>query len=258
MAVNTGPVVVPAGNAPPHILYNALGDTVNVAARLQALGDLVVGPATAHQVEDVFELEELGDLELKGRSAAVAAFRVAGIRAQTAAHPEAPLVGRASELAALTEVLDGLRDGRGRIVSITGEPGIGKSRLVAEVEERFGGEVRFLTGHAVAYADTIAYWPVRELLRSWLGLGVSDPEARARLELRAELARVLADDAHEAYPFLATPARPGARPGAGTARARPGERRGPAPDVRLALPARLRAGAGAPAVSRARRPPLVG
>jgi class 3 adenylate cyclase len=75
VAVNTGPVVVPVGNAPPHVLYNALGDTVNVAARLQALGDLVVGPATAHQIDELFVLEELGDLELKGRSETVAAFR---------------------------------------------------------------------------------------------------------------------------------------------------------------------------------------
>ena len=196
--------MVPAGDAPPHVLYNALGDTVNVAARLQALGDLVVGPATAHQVDELFELDELGDLELKGRSETVAAFRVAGIRAHAAARAEPPLVGREQELAALSEALDGLLEGRGAIVSITGEPGIGKSRLVAELEERFAGRVRFLAGHAVSYAETIPYWPVRELLRGWLGLGVSDPEARVRLELRAELARALADDAEEAYPFLAT------------------------------------------------------
>ena len=49
IAVNTGPVVVPAADAPPHILYNALGDTVNVAARLQALADVVIGPDTAHR-----------------------------------------------------------------------------------------------------------------------------------------------------------------------------------------------------------------
>ena len=204
VAVNTGPVVVPAGDAPPHVLYNALGDTVNVAARLQAFGDLVVGPATAHQVDELFELDELGDLELKGRSETVAAFRVARIRAQTVAHPEPPLVGREQELAALTEVLDGLLDGRGAVVSITGEPGIGKSRLVAEVEERFHGRVRFLAGHAVSYAETIPYWPVREQLRSWLALGVSDSEARVRLELRAELASTLAQQAEEAYPFLAS------------------------------------------------------
>jgi ABC-type transport system substrate-binding protein/class 3 adenylate cyclase len=203
VAVNTGPVVVPAGDAPAHVLYNALGDTVNVAARLQALGDLVVGPATAHQVDRLFELVELGDLELKGKSETVAAFRVAGVRAQLVAHVEPPLVGRAQELAALSEALDGLLEGRGAVVAITGEPGIGKSRLVAELQERFAGRVRFLAGHAVAYAETIPYWPVREQLRGWLGLGVSDSEARVRLELRAELARTLADEADEAYPFLA-------------------------------------------------------
>ena len=80
VAVNTGPVVVPFGDAPPDVLYNALGDTVNVAARLQALGELVVGPSTARQIEDHFELAELGDLELKGKSGTVAAFRVTGVR----------------------------------------------------------------------------------------------------------------------------------------------------------------------------------
>jgi ABC-type transport system substrate-binding protein len=203
VAVNTGPVVVPAGDAPPNVLYNALGDTVNVAARLQALGDLVVGPATARQVAELFELDELGELELKGKSETVAAFRVTGSRAQTAVHAGPQLVGRKEELAALTEVFERLLDGSGAVVSITGEPGIGKSRLVSEVEERFAGRVRFLSGHAVSYTESIPYWPVRELLRGWLGLGVSDPETRVRLELRAELARTLADEPEEAYPFLA-------------------------------------------------------
>lgn len=202
VAVNTGPVVVPAGDAPVDVLYNALGDTVNVAARLQSLGDLVVGPTTARQVGDTFELQELGEVELKGKSLRVAAFRVVGLRQGPPARSESPLVGREAELAALSDALAALLDGRGAIISVTGEPGIGKSRLVAEAEKRLAG-VRFLVGHAVAYAGNIPYWPVRELLRAWLGLGLSDSEARARLELRAELARTLTDDATEAYPFLA-------------------------------------------------------
>jgi ABC-type transport system substrate-binding protein/class 3 adenylate cyclase len=204
VAVNTGPVVVPQREAPPDVLYNALGDTVNVAARLQSFGDLVVGPATARQVQDSFELEEFGEVELKGKRKRVSAFRVVGVREQPLARVEAPLVGRKQELATLSQILDALLEGRGAIISITGEPGIGKSRLVAEVERSFNGRVRFLAGHAVSYTETIPYWPVRELLRTWLGLGVSDPEARVRLELRAELARTLADGADEAYPFLAT------------------------------------------------------
>jgi ABC-type transport system substrate-binding protein/class 3 adenylate cyclase len=204
VAVNTGPVVVPEREAPPDVVYNALGDTVNVAARLQVLGDLVLGPTTARQVQDSFELQELGEVKLKGRSAPVAAFRVVGVRDGPAPRVGTPLVGREQELAALSEALDRLFEGRGAIASITGEPGIGKSRLVAEVEKRFAGRVHFFAGHADPYAETIPYWPVRELLRSWLGLGVSDAEARVRLELRAGLARTLADEAEEAYPFLAT------------------------------------------------------
>jgi ABC-type transport system substrate-binding protein/class 3 adenylate cyclase len=204
VAVNTGPVVVPQRDARPDVLYNALGDTVNVAARLQSFGDLVVGAATARQVEHSFELEELGELELKGKREPVSAFRVVRVRERPPARVEAPLIDRKRELAALNEAFDGLLEGRGAIVSITGEPGIGKSRLVAEMEKRFDGRVRFLAGHAVSYAEAIPYWPVRELLRSWLGLGVSDPEARVRLELRAELVRTLVHEAEEAYPFLAT------------------------------------------------------
>jgi ABC-type transport system substrate-binding protein/class 3 adenylate cyclase len=200
VAVNTGPVVVPARDAPADVLYNALGDTVNVAARLQALGDLVVGPATARQVGASFELDELGELELKGRVERVRAFRLRGVAEEPAAGREAELVGRRSELRTLS---DALAAGRA-IVSITGEPGIGKSRLVTELEQRFAGSIRFLAGHAVAYAETIPYWPVRELLRAWLGLGASDSEARTRLELRAELSRRLGDGADEAYPFLGT------------------------------------------------------
>ena len=112
MAVNTGPVVVPSGDAPPDVLYNALGDTVNVAARLQSFGDLILGPTTARQVDDLFELEELGDLELKGRSEAVRAFRVVSVRERPPARLEAQLVGREQEVAALSESLDGLIGGR--------------------------------------------------------------------------------------------------------------------------------------------------
>ena len=204
VAVNTGPVVVPSGDAPPHVLYNALGDTVNVAARLQSHGDLVVGPATAREVDELFELDKLGNLELKGISEPVSAFRVVGVRERPPTRTEAPLVGRKQELATLSKALHGLVEGTGSIISITGEPGIGKSRLVAEAEASLDGRVRFLTGHAVSYAGTIPYWPVRELLRGWLGLGVSDPEARVRLELRTQLPRTLADEADEAYPMLAT------------------------------------------------------
>jgi ABC-type transport system substrate-binding protein/class 3 adenylate cyclase len=205
--INTGPVVLTGDEAPSDERYNALGDTVNVAARLQAVaGDdgVAVGPATARQIEARFELRSLGDVELKGKSAPVEAFVVAGERAVTIeARAATPFVGRAQELATLEDVVADLATGRGAVVSVTGEPGIGKSRLVAETRDRFAGDVTFLEGHGAAYAESFAYWPVRDLLRDWLGLGISDPEARARLELKAALAQ-LDGRTETAYPFLAT------------------------------------------------------
>ena len=207
VAVNTGPVVVPDGDATPDVLYNALGDTVNVAARLQSLAGragIAVGPETARQIEASFDLEPLGDVQLKGKAAALSAFRVAGERAEPSETAVTPLVGRGKELALLEGALEELVDGRGAVLILTGEPGIGKSRLKSEAREHFRDRIRFLEGHAVSYAGDIPYWPFRELLRNWLGLGVSDPEAQVRLELRAGLAAALGDDAEDAYIFIAS------------------------------------------------------
>jgi ABC-type transport system substrate-binding protein/class 3 adenylate cyclase/tetratricopeptide (TPR) repeat protein len=205
-AVNTGPVVVPRGPQAADVLFNALGDTVNVAARLQSHAEpagVVVGSLTAGQIGSRFELEALGELELKGREATVAAFRVLGERDAESRAPSS-LTGRDPELAAVVDALEQLADGRGAIVSIVGEPGIGKSRLIADALLVLGDRVRVLEGHGVSYAESFPYWPVRELLRGWLELGASAPEGLVRLELRTKLARTLGDRADSAYPFLAT------------------------------------------------------
>jgi ABC-type transport system substrate-binding protein/class 3 adenylate cyclase len=207
VAVNTGPVVVPAGDAPLGERFNALGDTVNVAARLQPLagaGGIVVGPLTARQIESRFELEPLGETELKGKTAPVASFRVVAEREFARAAPMRPLYGRRRELEVLHHALEGVVDGRGAILSITGEAGIGKTRIIAEARERFADRITFLEGHGVAYASSFPYWPFRELLRGWLGLAISAPEAQARLELKIELARLLGEEGETAYPFVAT------------------------------------------------------
>ena len=204
VGVNTGPVVVSSEEEDGRERYNALGDTVNVAARLQAEaedGGILLGPDTARLVEGCFELKPLGDLALRGKQDVVPAFGVAGEQAQAPA-PEHPLVGREFELVVLERTFDGLVEGRGVIAAVIGEAGIGKSRLAAEVCQRYHGRIRFLEGRAVSYAQTIPFWPVRDMLRSWLGLGRRAPEARIRLELKAQLARLFGDESPELYPFL--------------------------------------------------------
>jgi ABC-type transport system substrate-binding protein/class 3 adenylate cyclase len=206
IGVNTGPVVLLREDTPAEERYNALGDTVNTAARLQThagSGGVVVGPVTARQVDPSFELESVGSLELKGKTDPVAAFRVLGERDRVS-RQLTPLVGRDHEVAVLDEIFSELSDGRGAIVAITGEPGIGKSRLAVEIRARWDDRVRFLGAQGISYAQDVPYYPVRELLRGFLGLGVGDPEARVRLELKAQLEAILREGADARYPFLAS------------------------------------------------------
>jgi len=204
IAINTGSVVIhPEAEDP----YNALGDTVNVAARIQELaepGGIVVGRTTKSQVETCFALEELGEQELRGKVAPVETFRVVGVLENAPAHPTRPLVGRDFELTVLERTMDALLEGRGAIGAIMGEPGIGKTRLVAEIRRKYEGRIQFAEGRGVSYAQTFPYWPVRDLLREWLGLGATVPEARVRLELKAELAALFGDEAQDVYPFIAS------------------------------------------------------
>src|SRR6476661_2686540 len=180
IAVNTGPVVVTPGAGDDSRRYNALGDTVNVTARLQALADeaaVTLGPQTAAQVRGCFELEQLGETTLRGREAPIDRFRVIGELEHARRRPAEPLVGRDRELA----------DVSGMIVTVTGEPGIGKSRLVADAVEPLRDRLTVLEGRALSYTASFPYWPVRELLRDWLGAGATAAKARVRLDLKTAL-----------------------------------------------------------------------
>jgi ABC-type transport system substrate-binding protein/class 3 adenylate cyclase len=204
VAVNTGPVVVTQEGRSDADRYNALGDTVNVAARLQTLaaGDVVIGAATARAVGDLFALEPLGATELRGRGEPVETYRVAGERRSCDEAP-GPLVGREFELSVLGRITDDLAQGLGSIVVVTGEPGIGKSRLITEAARPLTDRVRLLEGSGLSYAGGFPLWPVREVLREWLGVGVSTSEARVRLDLKAALSRLFDGEAGELYPFVA-------------------------------------------------------
>jgi ABC-type transport system substrate-binding protein/class 3 adenylate cyclase len=204
VSLNTGPVVLTDEDDGPD-RYNALGDTANIAARLQELapdGGIVVGPETERQVQLCIDLEPLGEVELRGIELPLRVSRVTGARGPAQVRAVVPLVGRSAELAVLNDACQAIADGSGAIVSITGESGIGKSRLVSEARRGFGDRIRFLEGRAGSYAESFPYWPVRDLLRDWLGVAVDAPEARVRLELKTALG-ALSDGAEFAYPFLA-------------------------------------------------------
>jgi ABC-type oligopeptide transport system substrate-binding subunit/class 3 adenylate cyclase len=209
----TGSVVVGEVGAGSRVEYAAFGDTVNLAARLQSAaepGSVLVDEATHRAVERLFSWGERLELELKGKSESVAAWPVAGVAADGGRTQrglpgvETRLVGRSRELGSGREALEALRAGRGGVLVVSGDAGIGKSRLLAElrtVAERDGS--RWLEGRCVSYGESLPYWPFRDLLRGeWIGAGVDEPELRVRIGLRRRLEQLFSSAADELYPYL--------------------------------------------------------
>ncbi|MFL5958731.1 MAG: ABC transporter substrate-binding protein [Gaiellaceae bacterium] len=208
----TGAVVVGEVGAGSRVEYAAFGDTVNVAARLQSAaepGAVLVDEATYRAVERLFDWGDPQELELKGKAEPVAAWPVAGVAAVGRAQRRLPgadtrLVGRSRELGLGREALESLRAGRGGVLVVAGDAGIGKSRLLAELRELAEKEgSRWLEGRCVSYGESLPYWPFRDLLRAeWIGAGVEEPELRVRVGLRRRLEQLFDGGAEELYPYL--------------------------------------------------------
>jgi ABC-type transport system substrate-binding protein/class 3 adenylate cyclase len=197
IAVEMGAVVVGAAANSDSERWNALGDPVNVAARLKDViepGEVVAGPEAARAVGQRFALESLGQVELRGRSQPVEAFRVCG-EATTVPRARSALVGRDFEQTLLRRAVEDLADGLGVVLAVTGEPGIGKTRLLTEAVAAAGDRVALLEGHCASYASGFPLWPVRDLIRTWLRVPVTAAGAQLRLELRARLAALYPDPA---------------------------------------------------------------
>jgi class 3 adenylate cyclase len=184
----------------------ALGDTTNVAARLQSSaepGTIAVGEKAASRLGQRFVLEPVGEVKVKGRDEAVPVSRlVAPLQAPPAVRRR-PMVGRDQELSRLVAVVDELRAGRGQVLLISGEAGLGKTRLLAELREMAGEEVTWLEGPCVSYQREFLSRPFIEMLRALLGVAEDDPELLVRTKLRAKLAALFGDRADEVLPYLA-------------------------------------------------------
>ena len=208
----TGAVVVGEVGAGARIEYAAFGDTVNIAARLQSAaepGSVLVDDATHRAVEQLFEWGARQELELKGKSERATAWPVAGVAAAGRTQRGLPgvetrLVGRSRELGLGREALEALRAGRGGVLVVSGDAGIGKTRLLNELRELAEGEgSSWLEGRCVSYGESLPYWPFRDLLRGeWIGAGAEEPELRVRVGLRRRLDQLFGAGANELYPYL--------------------------------------------------------
>jgi class 3 adenylate cyclase/tetratricopeptide (TPR) repeat protein len=198
VGINTGLAVIGDVGTGQSVEYTGMGDAVNVAARLQSLaapGTMLVSEHTLKWVPPVFEWEPVGDLDLKGREGKLAAFRVTGFSASTSrSRPRGlvtPLVGRAAELAALRDAVGELDRGSGRIVSIVGDAGLGKTRLIDELrkacETDDPGGRRWSEARGQSYEQTRSYGLFRQHLLSLAGAGEADPPEVIRARVAALL-----------------------------------------------------------------------
>jgi class 3 adenylate cyclase len=164
----------------------ATGDAVNVAARLEQAaqpGEVLVGEPTLRLVREAAEVEPVEPLELKGKAEPVAAYRLLHMRDAPERPPERPFVGRERELALLREAWERARaEERCELVTVVGEAGVGKSRLVAEALGSI--EAMVVRGRCLPYGEGITYWPVVEVLKQ---LDVLPTDKAAAVAIRSLL-----------------------------------------------------------------------
>jgi predicted ATPase/class 3 adenylate cyclase len=194
LGLNTGLVVVGRIGDDLRMDYTAVGNTTHLAARMQALaapGTILLTEATHRLVEGYIRSEALGPVEVKGQRAPVQVYKVIGRRRwrsrleMSAERGLTPLVGRQRELALLHDCLTRAEGGRGQVVGIVGEAGVGKSRLLYEFHTSLAvGRVHWLTGHCVAHGQTTPYLPILEILRTNFQIEEEDNPLQIQEKLR--------------------------------------------------------------------------
>ena len=187
MGLNTGIVVVGAIGDNLRMDYTAVGDTTNVAARLQSVarsGQIVLSDATYRLVSDYCTTHDLGTFSLKGKDTPVHAWDLTSVQeGRTRLEVErerglTPFVGRKGELRMLHNCFAEARAGHGQVVLLTGEAGVGKSRLLAEFQQQLEAQYCvWLHGRCLSYGQGKAYLPIIDFVRHAFQIGEGDDDA---------------------------------------------------------------------------------
>jgi predicted ATPase/class 3 adenylate cyclase len=185
VGVEAGEVVVEDGDA-----TFATGEAVNIAARLQQTaepGQILIGPNAYRLTLDRIEIEDVGPVQVRGREEPIWAWRAVGALdgAGRSTSLYAPLVGRDLELSLLEGTYSrAVRNRRAHLVTIFGEPGVGKSRIAHEFVDSLDGAT-VLRGRSLPYGEGITYWPLAEMVKTAAGIHDDEPVREAFDKLRA-------------------------------------------------------------------------
>ena len=196
VGINTGLAVLAAVGDEIKTEYTAMGDTTNLAARMQSAAKpstVLISADTYHLVKNLFDFDPRGALNVKGKSALIETYEVLAPktlpgRVRGLEGVSSPLVGRDADLQLLRDKLEGLLAGQGAFVTVVGEAGLGKSRLIAEVRKLVNSdsqpEVVWLEGRAISYGQSTVYYPWRQVVREAVGIQEGDTPETVREHLR--------------------------------------------------------------------------
>lgn len=211
IGINSGPVVVGTLGNNLRVEFKAVGETVNIASRMEGLaepGTTYVSGETFNLTEGLFRFEALGYRQVKGKEGPVAVYRVIAPSTHktrfdvNAERGLTSFVGRERELELLLDSLDRVKDGAGQAFSIIGEAGIGKSRFLYEFRKTVSNEdITFLEGKCLSYGKGIPYHPISDILKGNFEIEESDTDEIIRKKVKLGL-EILEADEKTTLPYL--------------------------------------------------------
>src|SRR5712692_2445323 len=203
VGIATGEAIVSLAARQGESLGVAWGDVLNTAARIQSaapINGVLVGEETYRASEHTIEYRPHEAIVAKGKSQPVAVWQAVGVRdePQRKRASVSPFVGRRAELERVLSLWERVRTGaRPALAMLVGPPGIGKSRLTAEIESRASEDGDVLTGHCLSYGEGITYWPVVDVVKHAAGIRRSDDDDAASAKLAGLLRRLPTSDADQ-------------------------------------------------------------